>query len=222
MADSTNLSPSLRNITAETSVAVSRNTSHPTLKGIDTTSSAHHYPHPHQEHAHPVSPKQPFARGRANSSVSRVDVAFFDPAGVQDLRQTLTHQNDGVTADQQLNSEKRSSSSGTTLNEEPFDFEKVLRNVVQRYVLLKARLVLLADFNIRRDEAHIKPRSLGVAFRNLQVVGTGSADTYLPTLGSVFNPAVILEGLQNQRHPKLKNILQGFEGVVRPGQMLRE
>jgi ATP-binding cassette subfamily G (WHITE) protein 2 (SNQ2) len=66
----------------------------------------------------------------------------------------------------------------------------------------------------------IKLRELGVMFRDLRVVGLGTSASYQPTLGSMFNPSRILEFIQNTRHPHVRDILNGFEGVVRPGQML--
>ena len=58
-------------------------------------------------------------------------------------------------------------------------------------------------------------------FRDLRVVGLASASSHIPTVGAFFNPSVILEKIQSLRHPHLKTILSGFEGVVRPGDMLR-
>lgn len=73
----------------------------------------------------------------------------------------------------------------------------------------------------RRDEAHIQARELGVVFRNLRVTGLGASNSYQLTLGSLFNPANILESIQAARHPPVHTILTDFEGVVRPGEMLR-
>ena len=66
----------------------------------------------------------------------------------------------------------------------------------------------------------VKTRELGVMFRDLRVVGLGASTSYQPTLGSIFNPSRILESIQNVRYPPVRDILSGFEGVVRPGQML--
>lgn len=72
----------------------------------------------------------------------------------------------------------------------------------------------------RGDLAQIKTRQLGVSFEGLSVVGLGSSASYQETLGSIFNPFHLGERLRNARHPPLKSILSGFEGVVRPGDML--
>ena len=58
-------------------------------------------------------------------------------------------------------------------------------------------------------------------FRDLRVVGLGASVSYQPTLGSIFNPSHIVETIQNVRHPPVRDILNGFEGVVKPGEMLR-
>jgi ATP-binding cassette, subfamily G (WHITE), member 2, SNQ2 len=58
-------------------------------------------------------------------------------------------------------------------------------------------------------------------FKDLHVVGLGAAASYQNTFGSVFDPRAILEKIRASRHPSLRDILTGFEGVVRPGEMLR-
>lgn len=59
-------------------------------------------------------------------------------------------------------------------------------------------------------------------FRDLRVIGLGAAASHIPTFGAAFNPSAILEKIQGLRHPQLRTILSGFEGVVRPGEMLRK
>jgi hypothetical protein len=58
-------------------------------------------------------------------------------------------------------------------------------------------------------------------FHNLGVVGLGAAASYQDNLGSLLNPMMVIEKLQALRHPPLRDILSGFEGVIRPGEMLR-
>lgn len=77
-------------------------------------------------------------------------------------------------------------------------------------------------FIYRKDEADIRTRELGVLFENLRVVGLGSSASYQATLGSVLNPLALIEKIRNLRHPPLHDILSGFEGVIRPGEMIRE
>ncbi|KAF5387203.1 hypothetical protein D9757_006886 [Collybiopsis confluens] len=142
-------------------------------------------------------------RQRRNSSVSRVSVDHFDPEGVRNLQRTLSRlsQHDG-------NSKKRDfqdSDSNTTLTpiEGPFDFEKALRMMTQK-----------------KQGAAIPTRELGVVFEDLQVVGLGSGASYQETLGSLLNPLNLIPKIQSIRQPPTTNILTGFEGVVRPGEML--
>lgn len=74
----------------------------------------------------------------------------------------------------------------------------------------------------RKQKSHIQSRELGVMFERLRVVGLGSSENYQSTVGSLFDPRVHLQSLRATRTPPLQDILAGFEGVVRPGEMLRE
>jgi ATP-binding cassette subfamily G (WHITE) protein 2 (SNQ2) len=105
----------------------------------------------------------------------------------------------------------------------PFDFEKTIRIMIKKCVIARiaASIRRLQCSAARRDQAGIQPRELGVMFKDLHVVGLGATATFQPTFGSMFNPRVILENIQTLRHPPLRDILTGFEGVVRPGEMLR-
>ena len=73
---------------------------------------------------------------------------------------------------------------------------------------------------IRAGDAGIQKRELGVMFRDLKVIGLGATVSYQPTLGSMLNPSNWLKGIQASRHPTTRAIISGFEGVVRPGEML--
>ena len=57
-------------------------------------------------------------------------------------------------------------------------------------------------------------------FNELRVVGLGATANYQSTLGSLLNPLNILKQIESLRHPALRDILSGFYGVVRPGEML--
>lgn len=106
-----------------------------------------------------------------------------------------------------------------------FYLEQTLQDVVRRFVLPDFCVLpaLMKTFSLnRRNEAQIKSRELGVMFRNLNVIGAGATSSYQPTLGSIFSPATMIEAIQNAIHPPLRNILNKFEGVVRPGEMLRK
>ena len=67
-----------------------------------------------------------------------------------------------------------------------------------------------------------RSRELGVVFDDLRVVGLGASANYQPTVGSTLNPLQVLDIIKRLRHPPVKDILSGFEGSVRPGEMLRE
>lgn len=84
------------------------------------------------------------------------------------------------------------------------------------------RFVLTKYSVCRRGEADIKSRELGVLFDQLHVVGKGTSSSFQSTLGSLLNPMNIPRAIQDLRHPHLRNIISGFQGVVRPGEMLRK
>ncbi|PPR00573.1 hypothetical protein CVT24_005458 [Panaeolus cyanescens] len=182
---------------------ISRQGSQPTLNAFEFSSNAQPEavnPHPHHvHHEHPPPVHKEKAR-RRNSSVSRVSVDFFDPSGVEQLRRTLTQQ------ERDRSATKSVADSEVTLtfkDDEPFDFAKTLRRAVRK-----------------RDEGNIKSRTLGIVFEDLHVVGKAAADSIQPTLGSVLTPLSTIQLIQKARHPSLRDILKGFEGVVKPGEML--
>lgn len=72
------------------------------------------------------------------------------------------------------------------------------------------------------DESSIQKREIGVMFKDLRVVGLGATASHQATFGSFLNPMNLLRTINSLRHPAVRDILQGFEGVVRPGEMLRE
>ncbi|KAG5651019.1 hypothetical protein H0H81_010207 [Sphagnurus paluster] len=131
-----------------------------------------------------------YADPEINHHVPHVDIASLDPVGVQELRRTFSKNPD-------VHQDHREENRG------PFNFQKTLRAFVRR-----------------RDEAHIQPRTLGVVFEDLEVVGVGATNTYQPTLGSLLSPRNLLRTIQAARYPPVRKILSGFEGVARPGQMI--
>ncbi|KAK7033391.1 pleiotropic drug resistance ABC transporter [Favolaschia claudopus] len=144
----------------------------------------------------------------ARRSSVRVSVDYFDPAGVQELHRNISNaskRNSRRSSKRYSNLQPVSGDSNVTLihEAEPFDFEKTLKFIQGKM-----------------EEAHVESRELGVAFQDLGVVGLGASVSYLPTVGSTFNPMAIAESISSMRHPPLRNILEGFSGVVRPGEML--
>lgn len=98
--------------------------------------------------------------------------------------------------------ESRNSIS-TVVGDKDFSFEKHLKDIIKRC-----------------DEEEIKWRELGVVFNDLRVVGIGARSSLQPTMGSLFSPTSILRKISEARHPPVRDILSGFEGVVAPGEML--
>ncbi|KAG6834682.1 hypothetical protein H0H93_008064, partial [Arthromyces matolae] len=145
-------------------------------------------------------------------------VDFFDPAGVRRLHRALTL----PTGIIEMPDPAESITSDQTLEiTDPFDLEKTLKTIVQRCgVPPRIRKLILNSLSLRKDAAHIQSRELGVMFENLRVTGLGSSAAYFSTVGSVLNPMTIYEKLRTLRNPPLRNIIEGFEGVVRPGEML--
>ena len=171
----------------------------------------------------PVNHTRPLERPRIAKGCSTVSMGYFDREGVSTLSRSLRHTRNADT--RSLDSSPSSSEvSEATLNEgadKPFDFEKVLRYYLKKLAFFSARLFLSLIFSFpRREEADIKLRELGVGFENLRVVGLGASASYQPTLGSLLNPKNIFSAIKAARHPPLRDIISGFEGVVRPGEML--
>ncbi|EPQ50781.1 pleiotropic drug resistance ABC transporter [Gloeophyllum trabeum ATCC 11539] len=147
--------------------------------------------------------KTPGRRGSTYSHASHVSLDHFDHEGVEALRRTLSRQSQAAAANKEMAESLHASEATVAGTDEPFDFEKVLRRTVQKLA-----------------ESDIKKRELGVVFQNLKVVGMGSTASYQQTLGSLLNPTTMVESIRKLRHPPLRDILAGFEGVVRPGEML--
>ena len=64
-------------------------------------------------------------------------------------------------------------------------------------------------------------RKLGVMFRDLRVVGLGVGTAVQHTVLSLLYPKSIKKHIDTLRHPPLRDVISGFEGVVLPGEMLR-
>ncbi|KAG5638577.1 hypothetical protein H0H81_011797 [Sphagnurus paluster] len=151
----------------------------------------------------PVSSRP--AKPRRNSNASRVEVDYFDPEGVRNLNQTLTRMSTKGSVPRVSRDAEAAPSvnSDLTLTDGPFDFEKTLKSMVKK-----------------REQSKILTRELGVLFENLRVVGLGTTAAYQATLGSLLNPMTVIESIRTSRNPPVRDILTGFEGVVRPGEML--
>ncbi|KAK0203605.1 pleiotropic drug resistance ABC transporter [Desarmillaria ectypa] len=167
-----------------------------TVDNSDEHANAHPHSPAHSYHA----PQHVDVVKRKRRSAS-VDYDFFDPTGAAGLDRRLSR----ISTRTQDNV-RPTNDSEVTLSiptDGSFDLEKAMRTIVKR-----------------RVEANIKDRQLGVVFENLRVVGLGATASYQETLGSTLNPFNILEKIRTARHPSLRDIISGFEGVVRPGEMI--
>lgn len=78
-----------------------------------------------------------------------------------------------------------------------------------------ARMILRAA-----DNANVKFRRASFSFKNLEVSGSGSAINFQPNLASVFMiPFRLREYVTFGKRPK-KKILDSFDGLIKPGEML--
>ena len=74
----------------------------------------------------------------------------------------------------------------------------------------------------RLEDSGITPRTLGVYFKDLTVIGTGASSSFQNTVGSGLNPKTAYDDIRRGLRPETRNILSGFNGVIRPGEMLRK
>lgn len=72
------------------------------------------------------------------------------------------------------------------------------------------------------EDSGITPRTLGVYFKDLRVIGTGASSLFQDTVGSRLNPKVAYNDIRRALRPETRDLLSGFNGVVRPGEMLRK
>ncbi|KAI0074336.1 pleiotropic drug resistance ABC transporter [Panus rudis PR-1116 ss-1] len=164
-----------------------------------------------QASPYPASPKRlsylsTHSDDRAMRRRSRsVDVDFFDPAGVAELRSALSQisPQPSSSVDDDDDESFHADSDVTLASNGPFNLEKVIKEIARRL-----------------DEAGRKQRELGVMFKDLRVVGVGASAQYQETLGSILNPFSFFRFIQQLRHPSLRTILSDFEGALRPGEML--
>jgi len=126
--------PPLTDIAEETpSGTVSRSASNPTLYNIDTTAVAHEDVHKHQP---PPSATATSPARRRNSSVSHVDLEFFDPSGVQELRRTMTQDKQKQEEEDRRSSESSDATINVGDRDGPFDFEKTLKQIIRKSAYL--------------------------------------------------------------------------------------
>ena len=100
-----------------------------------------HSPGP-QMHSPPTHHASPHAGSHSN-----VDVGFFDPAGVHQLGRTLSRmsQDQGAQGTQQERRSVASSSVKTAVDGDKFSLEKVLQDMLQKYVYARSSEGFAAD-----------------------------------------------------------------------------
>ncbi|KAF8424902.1 ABC-2 type transporter-domain-containing protein [Tirmania nivea] len=84
----------------------------------------------------------------------------------------------------------------------------------------------LTRANREADESGIIPKKIGIRFKNLTVQGSGSGSIFVRTFADellgLFGKDLfdLVRNLVSRQKPITKNIIQGFSGVVKPGEML--
>ncbi|KAF8753310.1 ABC transporter [Rhizoctonia solani] len=136
-----------------------------------------------------------------------VPADYFDNEGCAALTRTLSQLSQTQNDAQGKPTGDHSSGLGTLVEngaeEEKFDFAERLRTALDRM-----------------DEEGIKHRELGVGFVDLTVRGLGATAKYQETVLSMLSPVQWMRNLNNLRHPPVKDILNGFTGTVKSGEML--
>jgi len=84
-------------------------------------------------------PSPPVPRRLFGRASSRVTVGYFDRAGVDQLRQTLTRLSENRDPE---NPNALSSETLSVPATGPFDFERTLRNIMKKYVILPTTSII--------------------------------------------------------------------------------
>lgn len=72
-----------------------------------------------------------------------------------------------------------------------------------------------------QGDEHFKPRTAGVAFKNLSATGVQGEADYQTSVGNIWlQVAGMAKDLISRKQKKKINILQGIDGLVKPGEML--
>jgi len=74
----------------------------------------------------------------------------------------------------------------------------------------------------RQHDSGVKRRELGVYFKDLNVIGVGATASHQATVGSMYNPKAIWRDFRSSLRPSTRKILHDFNGVLKPGKMLRK
>ncbi|KAF9242291.1 ABC-2 type transporter-domain-containing protein [Melanogaster broomeanus] len=152
-------------------------------------------------------PKSGSPQQRPGGSHVCVPLDFLDPSEILELRRSLAYKPAWSTHDTEADEDSAYGTSirppSTIPGDGEFDFGNLLKNLVKHCF-----------------HDGIQTRELGVVFKDLRVVGVGARAPFQPTFGSLFSPKTIMKNINAMRHPPVRDILSGFEGVVTPGEML--
>lgn len=80
--------------------------------------------------------------------------------------------------------------------------------------------VWLRRLMLMMQEKGVTPKQTGIAYRNLSVSGTGAALQVQDTLGTFFTAPLRLGELFSFGKTEPKRILQNFDGLINPGELL--
>ncbi|KAF8994409.1 ABC-2 type transporter-domain-containing protein [Cyathus striatus] len=128
-------------------------------------------------------------------SLKHIPLAYFDPPGVNGLSRRISRGPSTSVASRP--------STVVEEQEQQMDLEKALKEWLRK-----------------QDEAQIKTRELGVMFEDLRVVGLGATQSLQVTVGSLLNPMTYIRMLHSILRPTTRDIISGFNGAVKPGEML--
>ena len=81
--------------------------------------------------------------------------------------------------------------------------------------------VLLQSAVARMESQGVDINKFGVTFRNLTTKGVDASTSYVPSVYEMLRDIATLPmAVKKFRNPSLRNIIEGFDGIVRPGEML--
>ena len=194
-------------------------------------SSNFHGSYDHDGYDEPVEPRRRRRRSRKS-----IPMDSLDPEGVQALSRRLSKRSSNAhmqapaqapaplqpspmvpngivrstTEDDILDDGEKMESDAQHLSSDPFDEDS-------KFDLGQ----MLRQVYAESDQRGNLRRTMGIAFRDLTVTGTGTGVGLNPTFGSVLtSPLRIISGIRAIMHPPVKTILDNFEGCVKPGEML--
>ncbi|KAK3679890.1 ATP-binding cassette transporter snq2 [Recurvomyces mirabilis] len=148
-------------------------------------------------------------RDRLGVNVSGAQKHFAELQRELSHTSRLERQQSRRSEKRQTNDVEKAGSSGASEDDEPFNLEETLRGNKQM-----------------EEDAGIKGKQIGVIWDNLTVRGIGGSKIFVPTFphaftGFFFAPFnLIADVLKVGKKGKQVDILKGFKGLARPGEMV--